>query len=237
MAIELLFGRKQATYFTKSGVTEVKLLQLDAAPREEHRYQNEVTRYPLENGAAISDNIRGIPEELTIDGFITNAPVRYLAGLRDALTYDEGVSHVQDGFEILMRMAGYSVTTTEGRTAIPTEPLLVDIFTSLRVFTDMVMTNFSIPRDAQTGDALRFSASFVKIEKADLETSKVINVSTKKTGTAGVDDQAPEDTKVNKQTTTKPSEHTKSWAAEIYDHSVKSGGKTFKFNQVPVPEG
>jgi len=191
-AINLLFNRKTTKFLKRQ--TDQVLLELDAAISEIHEYTTEVTSYPVEDGMPVTDHARPNPEKLSLNGFITNAPVKWLGGLRRYLTEkEEGTAKLQSALNILMSFAGYSDTETEaGRFNYSLrEPVIVDIITGLRVYTDMVMTNLHIPRDATTGEALRFSAEFVKLRRVRSATAPITHTVEKSGGGEGVGKQAP----------------------------------------------
>lgn len=197
MATEILFGRKTPLRFFKSSVGALQndagqlppaYLSLDATPRETHTYANEMSSYPIEDGATITDFIRRVPEGLSIDGFITNAPVPYLEINQDPLssgTQSANIDRVRPAFEMLLQLAGYKIGELGKGVVIPSEALLVDIVTGLRAYTNMVLIKLDVPRDATTGDALRFTAEFRKMDKVQLQTTIVQPVVEKKPAAAG----------------------------------------------------
>ena len=174
MSLSLLFGaRKPKT---------IGELELDATIQETHEYQNDVTEYPVEDGSTLSDNIRLAPERVTISGFVTNTPVSVIQENKAEvvekfdgtvevknLKRDEVNNNVEFALDVLLRIAGRKIDGADS------EPELVTIVTGLRVYTDMAMTTLNIPRDATTGQALKFDASFVKIKKVNTETIELPN--------------------------------------------------------------
>ncbi len=118
-------------------------ITLDAELTENHNFASQVTRYPVENGADISDHISIEPESVSIEGIITDSPIgggnaegRYLK------TFDD--------LEQLWRKQD-----------------VVDVVTHLKVYQDMAIRSLSIPRDNKTGQALRFTADLQKVVKAN----------------------------------------------------------------------
>lgn len=213
MAIELLLGRKVQPPQIALNSTGLLLIELDLAVSEEHQYKNMVTRFPVEDGSDITDNVRPEPERLVLEGFVTNSPIQYLAALRDnPVTSGAGKDRVVTAYELLLSIAGYRMAqannlrtksiTRSGHTTQLSKALLVDIYTTLRVFTDMVLESLVIPRDAQTGDSLRFKAEFIKITKATTETATIQYTNEKKYGSGGAIDQAAKTEDAGKKSTT-----------------------------------
>jgi len=66
MATSVLFGKR---------ASKIGVLQLDATVSENHNYKNEVSQWPVENGDTIIDNIRLVPERVTINGLISGSPI------------------------------------------------------------------------------------------------------------------------------------------------------------------
>ena len=158
MALSLLFGRPRLTKFS-SGVGEI---ELDASLSESHQFASEVTQFPVEDGSVITDHIQNKPDQVSINGFVTNTPIRSFADVAGAAD--------------LVRLSGVS-----GRTELALETLLnihrfrelVTIVTNLKAYNDMALTSLTIPRNAAIGDTLEFSADFVKVVKV---TSAVVAV-------------------------------------------------------------
>lgn len=118
---------------------------IDVAVRESHQFPSEVTRLPVETGTDITDHIRNRPVVVTLDGIVSDTPIGAVAGLRppDSLPSDDAYS-----------------TMLEIRDA--REP--VTITTSLATYENMALQNLVVPRRSDTGDALRFQATFTQIQ-------------------------------------------------------------------------
>jgi hypothetical protein len=104
----------------------------------------DVTEYPVESGSTISDNIRARPLQLHIEGIISNSPIVPIASIRV-----EGVPPAKEMRERLER-------------AFETKDVLT-VIVSTGKYTSMAMESLEFPRDATTGDALRFNARFKQI--------------------------------------------------------------------------
>jgi len=58
-------------------VTHVQIasIWIDVSIREQHNWGAEATRHPVESGADITDHVRLLPDELVIEGVVTNQPI------------------------------------------------------------------------------------------------------------------------------------------------------------------
>lgn len=190
-------------------------IDLDATIQDTHEYANKVTEFPVEDGSVISDHIISEPVRLSINGFVTNSPVSLL-GVASNILNGLGTARVQNAFDELLRL---QEGVKDDKGIIQRE--LITVVTGLRVYTNMVMVSLSVPRDRTTGDSLRFSAEFRKIEIAKSEFVAVENLKTdsQKTGpsTVAKGRQTPGEASAETQTATR-----RSWAKSGLD-SLKSG--------------
>jgi len=160
---------------------DVGFLELDATPSETHVYESRPTNYPVETGVLITDHIRREPEQLRLDGFITNSPTDLAT---PAVPFTSDLAQL--AFDFLEE--------------VYKERHLVDVVTRFKTYFDMAMSRLSIPRTNRTGDALAFSCSFVRIVKVSTELVTAPNLSTATSGPAGgTNKQATTDVKKGKQ--------------------------------------
>lgn len=124
---------------------EVQFL-LDCLVSDNHTWSSEVSEYPVESGATISDHVRNLPLRVEIEAIVSNTPI---GTAREQRTVpDESTDALYDH---LMK--------------IHEDRRPVTISTSLRTYESMVLQDLAIPRDAQTGDAIRFTASFIQVKQ------------------------------------------------------------------------
>lgn len=129
---------------------------IDCSLRESHNYDSDVTDYPTESGANVSDNIRPLPITVEIEGIVSNSPIGLMVRER-----------VQDKKP--------SVVALEIFEAIRDDRKPVTITTSLRTYENMALKSLTIPRGDHE-DALKFTASFQQIKT--VENKREIRVST-----------------------------------------------------------
>lgn len=139
---------KPSLLFSESGVfAQIGELKLDASVQEDHTASARITTNPVEDGSVVADHVVLEPETLSIDGIITDDPITY--HMRPGEPGAEGRSRAIDGYQLLLKLL-------EER-----QPLTV--VTGLRVYRDMVLTRVSVPRQADTGAALRFTAELTRV--------------------------------------------------------------------------
>lgn len=157
---------------------EIGMVKLSLAESETHEFASKVTQFPVEDGSNMSDHILNAPDKLTINGFVTNSPISTLD--------TSGPGTGESAFEALQRIH---------RTREP-----VRVFTTLKEYEDMALERLSIPKNANTGETLRFTASFVHIRKVS---SAIVEVTALK---ADAGDSASTTKDAGKQSTKKVSE-------------------------------
>jgi hypothetical protein len=128
--------------------------EVDAALSETHSFESEVTEHPVENGADIADHVRARPISVQIDCVVSDTPIGTLVSSRSDTSLPSS-----DALAKLMQIRDER------------EP--VTISTALRTYDNMVLQSLSIPVDATTGYALRFSATFTQIQLVTNERTTV----------------------------------------------------------------
>jgi hypothetical protein len=177
MALNLLLNRKSPKC--------IGVIELDCVISDDHTYANEVTKFPVENGADITDHIRQLPVEVTIDGFVTNSPVKYM----DVIGYTKGIwqndasmfthdDRINATFEKLLEYMGHpSAGNLPSISNVKRKAQLIDIVTGLRIYTGMVITSLKINRNNTTGEALYFTVAFTKMTQVSIEFLTILHVS------------------------------------------------------------
>lgn len=105
---------------------------------------------------------------------VTDHPVERATDITDHVIFQpralklEGVSLADDAYSTLLRLS-------QSRT-------LLVVATTLERYESMLLTTLEVPRDASTGDALRFSATFRKITFADSQRVRIDTSSLRKRG-------------------------------------------------------
>lgn len=135
MALSVLFSTRRG---------KVGVIELDAVLSETHGADAEVTKHPVEKGAAVTDHIRPLPRSLRMEGLVSNTPVPKEAREKPDLEARAGTAYKQ-----LMEIIDGGQ--------------LITVVTALNTYTNMAITSSSIPRNAQLGDVLQFSLALTQV--------------------------------------------------------------------------
>lgn len=166
---------------------KIKDLELDVTVREGHNFTNDITEYPIENGSTITDHVRQRSDKLTMEGIITNTPVIPLNSVVGSLVRKDNSNRNETAFNELLTMGGFSISKQPGEKPMRTgAPQIIDVVTSLRLYTSMIIADISITVDSTTDNALFFTVElrqvvFVNsditvINKADSLNGKAKNI-------------------------------------------------------------
>ena len=147
------------TFLITGSRSKIDSIELDASISETHTGSVAVTDHPVEKGFNVSDHARPEAETLQIEGFISNTP---FAPAHPG-TYTDKIGR-QFAWEAKSEGdATRANTAYKSLLGLKDAGTLITVVTSLRTYENMLVTALSVPRDAQTGNGLRFSASLKKV--------------------------------------------------------------------------
>jgi len=162
------------------GKSSIGGLVIDATVNQDHIGSAEITKNPVEKGAQITDHVQIAPNQLLIDGIISDTPI---------------------GFPILQNVLNIvnTVTTLFGKSSRSIDGFnkLVDlkdkrepftVITDLKRYNNMVISDLRVTRSNTTGNAIEFKASMEQIRIVSSKTSTVnsnINAGGAASGAAG----------------------------------------------------
>lgn len=172
-AVSLLFER---TPVQIGGVT------LDVSLSEMHTSANEVTDHPVETGVNIVDHVRAKPFVLRLEGMVSNTPLPSATATstpRELRTKSGKVIQVASRSSASPKAAG---TAYRELLRLRDDATLVTVVTGLARYDNMVVESLEVPRDAKTGQALRFSMSLKQIRQAVLQTAVIVPTALKSKG-------------------------------------------------------
>lgn len=139
-ATEILFGAK---------LGKIGIIDIDCRLSEEHSYESNVTRFPVEEGIDVTDNIQRRPITFSLSGIVTNSPVNFLGDLTTTG---------------LLASGARTALAYERLKQIYRDSEVVDVRTTLETYIGYAMTSLSFPRSITTGDGLFFNATFVEFQ-------------------------------------------------------------------------
>ena len=144
------FDRNFAVYQQQRTLIPVLAGRVDGYPREEHQLSSDVTRYPVESGATLNDNVVKQPDRLRLEGWVSDI----LPAPGNVASPDRAADVWGEIYELI-----------RNRT-------LVMVITGLRVYRDMVFKRIVAPVDKLTGRSLRFTVDLEQIQFSDTAISR-----------------------------------------------------------------
>lgn len=115
---------------------------VDVVSSESHEYGCEVSQFPVEKGADISDNIRPLPRRLSLSGIVSRSPIGKVASLRSA-TEDPAMAFRDAMERVIASRETFAIETSAG------------------LMTSMALVSFSHP---EIDGALFFDGTFQRVE-------------------------------------------------------------------------
>ncbi|GHV78747.1 hypothetical protein AGMMS49944_05380 [Spirochaetia bacterium] len=179
---------------------------VDAFIAEHYQFSNSVTDIPVEEGSNIADNIIEDQDVISVEAFIGNTAFEVKTTDGNSISNlqaPDRMARVRQAYQELKKL-------TKAKTKL-------DVVLGLETVTSMVITSFTIDREAETGANLPFSMEFKKIKIVHSDTTK-INASNS-SGEAG--DQTGSTTNAGTSGTEKPQD---SVAKEEWRKQIRAGG-------------
>ena len=152
-ALEVIFGDKRKL--------RVGLVNFDASVTETHTKRNSVPQHPVEVGKNVSDHIRQEPDELSINGIVTDHPIFFLASIQAESPLEGDLTAVNDRADLAY--AELQRVMNDGE--------LVEIVTSLREYENMAITELVVNRDAANGNVMNANISAREVRIVQTETT------------------------------------------------------------------
>jgi len=135
---------------------QVGVVQFDCSLSEGHTSDSEITDHPVELGGIISDHIRELPEELELNGVVSQTPIAILASLSAKSPVTDDFLPAADRVE-----AAYSKLRELKKNGDP-----LTVVTALRNYSNMLIKTIGISRDADTGNILNCTLSLREVKQA-----------------------------------------------------------------------
>lgn len=150
-------------------------IDFDVVEKEGYEGTAETTEHAVESGVVVSDHLKRNPDTISLEAFVTNAPVVVPRSHMDGatgrvqpttltvngkplkasvLTFSGPFDRVRAVDEALRALLGTSVLRYTG---------------TLRTVEDLVLTRYRVDRDVSTGDALPIVLELRKIRRASIQ--------------------------------------------------------------------
>lgn len=167
----LFFGKGVTKGIYKTG-TNSGGLDLDCIVAETHNRTSELTKFPIEDGSVISDHIINNPIELTINGLKSDVSMTIydIRGLNASITAFEQINLLMDNKE------------------------LVRVVTSIKVYDNMHISSFSVPKNKETANTLDFTMTLVQAKVVTTQLTEIPNSQLGGDSTTNLQAQTPVDT-------------------------------------------
>ncbi len=148
-------------FFNESGALRMTIV-VDCTKSLQHKLHAQVTKHPVAEGQALTDNVRPDPDALTVEGYWSNYTGDAVEQVKRYASAD--FSHAEDAFENLE--VAYR---NQWRCTIKTR---------LKTYEGMVVEDVGVPETVEDGHGFTATILFTEIRTARLATA----VQTKTTG-------------------------------------------------------
>lgn len=142
--------------FTFTEGTTLETVVVDASVSETHTFGAQVTDYPVEKGAAVSDNIRATPVTLRVEAFISDFPLlndgRGQASSGGVQGSQRPSARTETSKQILQKLR-----------ALQEQGVILTVDTGLKKYENMALVSIDVPRDKSLKNGLRVNLSLKEI--------------------------------------------------------------------------
>lgn len=157
-------------------MVRIDTIELDAAITEKHSAKVEITKHPIEEGANPTDHARLLPLAIMVEGFLTNTPLGAVERAFRGVTNDPRTSTGARG------AAGPAQQAMAELEKMRVDKKVVSVVSDFRSYDGMLITSIEVPRDAKTGEAIRFTITLeeIRIVRSEIARVDVLNRPKKK---------------------------------------------------------
>lgn len=168
---------------TDGSNVSIDIIEVDATLSENHSSTIEPTDSTIETGAIITDHFNVSPKQITIEGIVSNDPIRTrealignAAGLVGGIIGRSAENSLfgaigTGALAAFSNSIAKTLTNEKNRAKMAMEKLqaaqeagaIISVQTALRQYTNMIIQAFSVNRNAQTGNVLRFTMTLREI--------------------------------------------------------------------------
>jgi hypothetical protein len=170
MSLTRLFFKPNTKSISKTG-TSAGGIDFDCFVSETHNRSADLTKFPIEDGSIISDHVVNNPIELTING---------LKSAIGMTLYD-------------IKLPDSHITAFEKINILMDDKELVRVVTSLKVYENMHISSFSVPRNKETANTLDFTMTLVQAKIVNTLLTEVPNSQLGGDTTTNLQAQTPAD--------------------------------------------
>lgn len=136
---------------------------VDATLSETHENECEVTNYPVETGAAISDHVQLKPKIYTMEGIISDTPISFLI-LENAVS-------VVNTFNATFLNKQRSTQVYDSLVLLQASRQPFTVISSLKRYPNMIMKSFTVDRDSDSANEIHFKMTLQQVLLVTSQTS------------------------------------------------------------------
>lgn len=148
---------------------------LDAAVNENHQTSAQVTEHQVEQGVNITDHIRPMPKRISIEGIITNTPIvvptTYMNGVGGSQKQTTQMAGTTSPNPVQVKFTTLQFDSQVDRVKLiygdlvtaALNGMLFSVTTSLASYTNMAITDLSVPRNVNDGNVLHFNIEMQEV--------------------------------------------------------------------------
>lgn len=148
-------------------------LDIDAAKVVTYERAAEVTEHPVERGSPVADHIRTVNGAFTLEGIISDTPVRIPRTHTRGLTRTaRNVDLVVEGQPVRVQLQQWTGALDRRRachealTELVTARRVVTLTTRLETIENLAVTRVQVTEDEESGNALKLSLGFTQLRIA-----------------------------------------------------------------------
>lgn len=152
-------------------------VDIDVSLNETHTSTNVISDAPIETGSDITDHVKKMPDELRLEGVLSNAPSSTLKFIELQTSGDTAEARYAKLIEVFENREKF------------------EVITGIRVYRNMLFKSISVPRNSATGQVIRFNAVMREVTFAQSETVEVAPNADDMAKVDGLVDRGPKATK------------------------------------------
>jgi hypothetical protein len=156
--ISLLF----VEYLENGLYSIISEIPLDVRKSSTYSFKSKITEFPVDDGSQITDNRNVLPDEISLEGFVSDSPLTTIAsnnlGLKGDASALVGANSVTQGaYDALID--------------IHRNNKFLMVVTEYATFEDMAIEELEIPRDAEKGLGFYFSLKLKQVKIVQNQTA------------------------------------------------------------------
>lgn len=138
---------------------------IDATVQEIHNTQIEVTDNPVDEGVVVSDHAENKPDTVTMDCVISDTPLGF--------AFVQSVKNIKTTVESYLGKDKRSLDFYNRFVQMAKKREPIDVVTTLKKYSNMLITSISVPRTADTGGGLIFTVELREVRIVSSQTGVV----------------------------------------------------------------